>query len=161
MAILAETPATYIVMMYIANASSTAHCCTLLPFTSRMLLPLRCDTGSARMMSRTPWCAASQCVTGSQNPYARWKEMSVKSLFRNVVFTVIVSFYSHIEDTNVSFLVRPFSLLGFSSIYCYLLFCFIVFENVQIVQIVQLILWYKSNTSYAEAQVLSIVNGQA
>ena len=114
LAILAETPATYIVMMYIANASSTAHCCTLLPFTSRMLLPLRCDTGSARMMSRTPWCAASQCVTGSQNPYARWKEMSVKSLFRNVVFTVIVSFYSHIEDTNVSFLVRPFSLLGFS-----------------------------------------------
>ena len=89
------------------------------------------------------------------------KCLTVKSLFRNVVFTVIVSFYSHIEDTNVSFLFRPFSLLGFSSIYCYLLFCFIVFETVQIVQIVQLILWYKSNTSYAEAQVLTIVNGQA
>ena len=28
------------------------------------------------MMSRTPWRAASQCVTGSQNPCARWKEMS-------------------------------------------------------------------------------------
>ena len=50
------------------------------------------------------------------------KCLTVKSLFRNVVFTVIVSFYSHIEDTNVSFLVRPFSLLGFSGIYCYLLF---------------------------------------
>ena len=28
------------------------------------------------MMSRTFWRAASQCVTGSQNPCARWKEMS-------------------------------------------------------------------------------------
>ena len=45
-----------------------------------------------------------------------------RNVLRNVVFTVIVSFYSHIEDTNVSFLVRPFSLLGFSGIYCYLLF---------------------------------------
>ena len=34
-------------------------------------------------------------------------------------------------------------------------------QTVQIVQIVKLILWYKSNTSYAEAQVLTIVNGQA
>ena len=31
------------------------------------------------------------------------KCLTMKSLFRNVVFTVIVSFYSHIEDTNVSF----------------------------------------------------------
>ena len=36
-----------------------------------------------------------------------------------------------------------------------------LFETVQIVQIVQLILWYKSNTGYVEAQVLTIVNGQA
>ena len=50
------------------------------------------------------------------------KCLTVKSLFRNVVFTVIVSFYSYIEDTNVRFLVPPFSLLGFFGIYCYLLF---------------------------------------
>ena len=39
-----------------------------------------------------------------------------------------------------------------------------LFETIQIVQIVrivQLILWYKSNTGYVEAQVLTIVNGQA
>ena len=29
-----------------------------------LLLPLRCDSVSARVMSRTPWRAASQCVTG-------------------------------------------------------------------------------------------------
>ena len=45
-------------------------------YAKSLLLPLRCDSGSARMMSRTPWRAASQCVTGSQNPCARWKEMS-------------------------------------------------------------------------------------
>ena len=31
------------------------------------------------------------------------KCLTVKLLFRNVVFTVIVSFYNVIEDTNVSF----------------------------------------------------------
>ena len=29
-----------------------------------LLLPLRCDSVSARVMSRTLWRAASQCVTG-------------------------------------------------------------------------------------------------
>ena len=74
-------------------------------------------------MSCTPWRAASQCVTGKRIHVLNGKKrLSVKLFFWNVVFTVIVSFYSHIEDTNVSFLVRPFSLLGFSSIYRYLLF---------------------------------------
>ena len=39
-------------------------------------------------------------------------------------------------------------------------FLFIVFETVQIVQL-SCILWYKSNTSYAEVQVLTVVKGQA
>ena len=114
------------------------------------------------MMSRTPWRAASQCVTGSQNPCARWKEMS----YGEVVISER-SFYGY------RFFLQPYrghkrkffsSPFFFTRFFWYLLlftFCFIVFETVQIVQIVQLILWYKSNTSYAEAQVLTIVNGQA
>ena len=36
------------------------------------------------------------------------KCLTVKSLFRNVVFTFIVSFYSHIEDTNFSKPYKPY-----------------------------------------------------
>ena len=55
-------------------------------------------------MSCTPWRAASQCVTGNRIHVLNGKKRpSVKLLFRNVVFTVIVSFYNVIEDTNVSF----------------------------------------------------------
>ena len=113
-------------------------------------------------MSRTPWRAASQCVTGSQDPCARWKEMS----YGEVVISER-SFYSYRFFLQ---LYRGHKCKVFSSsffftrFFWYLLlftFCFIVFETIQIVQIVQLILWYKSNTSYAEAQVLTIVNGQA
>ena len=39
-------------------------------------------------------------------------------------------------------------------------FFVIVFETVQIVQL-SCILWYKSNTNYAEVQVLTVVKGQA
>ena len=112
-------------------------------------------------MSRTPWRAASQCVTGSQNLCARWKEMSYGEVVISERSFYGYRFFLQPYRGHKRKLVHPFSLLGFSSIYCYLLFCFIVFETVQIVQIVQLILWYKSNTSYAEAQVLTIVNGQA
>ena len=88
-----------------------------------LLLPLRCDPGSARVMSRTPWRAASQCVTGRKNPIARWKEMS----YGEVVISER-SFYGYhfflrrYRGHKRKFLVRPFSLLGFSCICCYLLF---------------------------------------
>ena len=86
------------------------------------------------------------------------KCLKVKSLFRNVVFTVIVFFLQPYRGHKRKFFSSPFF---FTRFFWYLLlftFCFIVFETIQIVQIVQLILWYKSNTSYAEAQVLTIVN---
>ena len=55
-------------------------------------------------MSRTPWRAASQCVMGKRIQVLDGKKcLTVKLLFRNVVFTVIVSFYNVIEDTNASF----------------------------------------------------------
>ena len=55
-------------------------------------------------MSCTPWRAASQCVTGKRIHVLNGKKrLSVKLLFRNVVFKVIVSFYNVIEGTNVSF----------------------------------------------------------
>ena len=51
-------------------------------------------------MSRPPWRAASQCVTGKRIHVLDGKKcLTVKLLFRNVVFTV----YNVIEDTNVSF----------------------------------------------------------
>ena len=76
-------------------------------------------------MSRKPWRVASQCVTGSQNPCARWKEMS----YGEVIISER-SFYGYRfflqpyrGHKRKFFLVRPFSLLGFfCSIYCYLLF---------------------------------------
>ena len=97
-----------------------------------------------------------------KTPCARWKEMS----YGEVVISER-SFYGY------RFFLQPYrghkrkffsSPFFFTRFFWYLLLftlCFIVFETVQIVQIVQLILWYKSNTSYAEAQVLIIVNGQA
>ena len=69
-----------------------------------VLLPLRCDSGIARVMSRTPWRAASQFVTERKNPCARWKEMSYGE-----VVTSERSFYGYrffsgvIEDENASF----------------------------------------------------------
>ena len=56
------------------------------------------------------------------------------------------------------FLVHLF-LLGISSVHCYLLFCFSFSETVQTVQL-SCILWYKSNISYVEVQVLIVVMGQ-
>ena len=55
-------------------------------------------------MSCTPWRAASQWVTGKRIHVLNGKKhLLVKLLLRNVVFTVIVSFYNVIEDTNASF----------------------------------------------------------
>lgn len=126
-----------------------------------MLLPLRCDSGIARVMSRTPWRAASQFVTGRKNPCARWKEMTYGEVVTSERSFLRLSFLlRRYRGRKRKFLVRPFSLPGFSSIYCYLPFFFIAFETVQIVQL-SCILWYKSNTSYAEVQVLTIVKGQA
>ena len=64
------------------------------------------------MMSRMPWRAASQCVTGKRNPCARWKCLMVKLLFRKVVLRLWFLFTT-LSGHKRKFLVCPFSLLGF------------------------------------------------
>ena len=68
-------------------------------------------------------------------------------------------FYGVIEDTNASFWFALFLYQVFL-VFIVIYLLFIVFETVQIVQL-SCILWYKSNTSYEEVQVLTVVKGQA
>ena len=73
-------------------------------------------------MSRTPLRTASQCVTGKRID-ARWKEMSYgEVVISERSFYGYRFFLQRYRGHKRKFLVRAFSLLGFSSIYCYLLF---------------------------------------
>ena len=60
---------------------------------------------------------------GKKNPCARWKEMSYSEVvILEHSFYDCRFFLQRYRGHKRKFLVRPFSLLGFSSIYCYLLF---------------------------------------
>ena len=87
-----------------------------------LLLPLRCDSGAH------PWYHARLGVpprnaSREKNPGARWKEMSYgEVVISERSFYGYRFFLQRYRGHKRKFLVRPYSLLGFSSIYCYLLF---------------------------------------
>ena len=76
------------------------------------------------------WCHARLGVPPrsasreEKNPCARWKEMSWWSRYFGTLLLRLSFLLRRYKGHKRKFLVRPFSLLGFSGVYCYLVFVY-------------------------------------